>query len=675
MSPLSSIDIPNSRINALNSPIQSINARSGGASIQDETRLLINRMEDLSRRHIGSIDRSFPRSRDADLKSRIQAMDVKFHHVQQAMNEHINVYLNRMKLMAKFFAASKSAHSKHFTYQSILGNVETAKANFQIEHQRNVERLKELSEPDGLIDDVKQKIFTTLQNIGENRKNALTVLQRENISNNPQAASICDLFCETSQIYVDEIRDYLSLVSKSIEGIIFDVQKTVDQSLERYQEHVLTLTTESEAAMNFLDTETKKILEVAEVRQTPLISNGVGISSLIPFDETPFTVHGRIYKMIISQEWHIKGIQCIYLDSTGKEHLGLNHGGHGGARHVIELNPNETIIEASMSSDRAGVDSIEFILFDDQTNCLRKCGPYGQHGYAYLSREKITTFTYGKKYYLGAIKGHEKEGLITSLAFVFFRNFASILKLDLTARIKQTIKILKINPEFALSIALQEQLLKFPQCHVPEEELYSRLMQNPNNRDFVGVKVNGKPEGGGMMTLRDGTAKIGTWKAGKINKSGIVIFPNGQNYVGEWVDGLPHGSGIFRWPDGAIQMMQWTNGKIEGMGALIYPDGQLFAGKWVNGKPDGAGGIEWPDGTIQIWLWEDGIRINQGILISPNGEVYGSHIREGTSLRQMEELRNSWNNMKEGSKDILLKVQGYQAELLALKENLNMFSA
>ena len=54
---------------------------------------------------------------------------------------------------------------------------------------------------------------------------------------------------------------------------------------------------------------------------------------------------------------------------------------------------------------------------------------------------------------------------------------------------------------------------------------------------YKGEVENGKPNGQGTFTTKNGDKYVGEWKNGKKQGLGIYNWNNGQKYVGEWKNG------------------------------------------------------------------------------------------------------------------------------------------
>ena len=80
-----------------------------------------------------------------------------------------------------------------------------------------------------------------------------------------------------------------------------------------------------------------------------------------------------------------------------------------------------------------------------------------------------------------------------------------------------------------------------------------------------------------------------------------VVYANGDHYDGVYVDGKKQGVGKFSWRDGGEYVGEWHNDRQHGNGVMSSSCG-TYIGEWRNGSPHGQGRWTWPDGC----LWHSG---------------------------------------------------------------------
>ena len=70
----------------------------------------------------------------------------------------------------------------------------------------------------------------------------------------------------------------------------------------------------------------------------------------------------------------------------------------------------------------------------------------------------------------------------------------------------------------------------------------------------------------------------GEIKNGKPNGFGYQTYKNGNKYFGEHKNGLPNGEGRSIYPDGSMYLGEYKNGKFHGRGTFIWKDGYYYDG-------------------------------------------------------------------------------------------------
>ena len=99
---------------------------------------------------------------------------------------------------------------------------------------------------------------------------------------------------------------------------------------------------------------------------------------------------------------------------------------------------------------------------------------------------------------------------------------------------------------------------------------------------YKGEIKNGKPNGFGFQTYKNGNKYFGEHKNGLPNGQGRSIYPDGSMYLGEYKDGKFHGQGTYIHPIGDKYVGEWKGGRLWN-GREYDKDGKI-KGKYVNGK-------------------------------------------------------------------------------------------
>ncbi len=189
---------------------------------------------------------------------------------------------------------------------------------------------------------------------------------------------------------------------------------------------------------------------------------------------------------------------------------------------------------------------------------------------------------------------------------------------------------------------------------------------------YIGGIKDGRPNGQGTETYRDGGTYVGEYKEGKPwNGKGydkyeniIGTFVNGDweqlvveekekgvlyslsvngewgwyksgdekkngKYVGEIENGLPDGQGTETWYDEWTYIGEYKDGKQNGQGTFTTHDGRKYEGEWKNGEKYGHGTETFPDGRKYEGEYKDGKQNGQGSYYYPSGEKYAGEWKNG----------------------------------------------
>jgi protein tyrosine phosphatase len=103
-----------------------------------------------------------------------------------------------------------------------------------------------------------------------------------------------------------------------------------------------------------------------------------------------------------------------------------------------------------------------------------------------------------------------------------------------------------------------------------------------NDWAYVGQCCNGKPEGIGMLYLRNGTLIVGQFLQGKPHGKVSIERPDFRDYEGDVKEGVVHGFGC-AWKDGGVYEGYWEQGKPHGLGVLKEADGTVLVGRFEKG--------------------------------------------------------------------------------------------
>ena len=139
------------------------------------------------------------------------------------------------------------------------------------------------------------------------------------------------------------------------------------------------------------------------------------------------------------------------------------------------------------------------------------------------------------------------------------------------------------------------------------------VIQLPDGTQYEGEVRDGKPNGRGTLTDRNGTHQEGLWRNGNAYAvSGTLVFPDGTKETRTWyADGSVCG-GTILWPDGRQYKGDWKVSENaselpHGPGEMTWPNGRKYVGMFNNGTMNGIGKMTYPSGLVENGPWKDGM--------------------------------------------------------------------
>ena len=206
------------------------------------------------------------------------------------------------------------------------------------------------------------------------------------------------------------------------------------------------------------------------------------------------------------------------------------------------------------------------------------------------------------------------------------------------------VRILNIKPEFRQGIELipRKYILEVTNNNdkvvfdttitngdVTKNVFFRKTKNFPNGDKYVGVIIDGKRHGKGMLTRTNGDKYKGEYKYDKENGQGTYNFANGNKYIGEFKDGKRHGLGKFTIADGSIYEGKYKDGKKNGQGTYKLANGDKYEGEYKDGKEHGQGTYTWSDGKKYVGEFKDRKINGQGTLTYSNGAKYEGEWKDG----------------------------------------------
>lgn len=136
--------------------------------------------------------------------------------------------------------------------------------------------------------------------------------------------------------------------------------------------------------------------------------------------------------------------------------------------------------------------------------------------------------------------------------------------------------------------------------------------------------------GWGKMNISQGYKYTGQWKNGRPHGKGTATTPAGNEITGDnWREGRLQGHGVETYKNGRKYVGQFKNSRYNGIGIDIYPDGVKYTGQFKDGHPSGRGKLIFPNGTILDGKFKDGHANGKGKLLFYDGSVYKGEFENG----------------------------------------------
>ena len=150
---------------------------------------------------------------------------------------------------------------------------------------------------------------------------------------------------------------------------------------------------------------------------------------------------------------------------------------------------------------------------------------------------------------------------------------------------------------------------------------------------YDGIWVQGKAQGRGKMTYRDGSIHEGEWRNGKRDGKGTLtrhkFFAGADNssyskMVGVWEKGNMMGQGELTDHYGNVYTGDIVDGRPHGHGTKRmgkFEESKFYIGSWEKGVKYGYGVME-ENGEKYLGLWKDDVRHGPGCVVNVDGVFY-----------------------------------------------------
>ena len=178
-----------------------------------------------------------------------------------------------------------------------------------------------------------------------------------------------------------------------------------------------------------------------------------------------------------------------------------------------------------------------------------------------------------------------------------------------------------------------------------------------NGTRYEGDFKNDRHHGSGKLIQLDGEIFTGDWKNGKINGAGIRLHSNGDKYIGSYVNNIRNGQGHYIFINGDSYNGNWVNGKANGKGTFKFRNGNVYEGEFKDNVILGKGILTMKNGDIYIGFFKNGFINGRGSFINNNGEKYVGYFEDGKKNGEGKLYDKNGKLIKEGfwKKDIFVE--------------------
>jgi len=242
-----------------------------------------------------------------------------------------------------------------------------------------------------------------------------------------------------------------------------------------------------------------------------------------------------------------------------------------------------------------------------------------------LKSQKIVPEPFQKKEAYGQILEKYKLSIITEpkSAKVRILNIKPVFKqgIELIPR-KYILEVTNISDRVVFDIIITNR-------DVTKNVFFRKTKSYPNGDNYVGVIIDGKRYGKGLLIQANGAKYNGDWKDDKENGQGTHNLANGNKYIGEFKDGKRHGQGKLTYSDGDKYEGEYKDGKLNGRGTYTWNDGKKYVGEYKDGLKNGQGTYTFSDGRKYFGRFKDGKQNGKGTFTYLNGTKYSGEWKDG----------------------------------------------
>lgn len=413
---------------------------------------------------ISQIEQGIPEETQAYLNEVLQELQAALETKNQALNQVSSHYLHQIGVLENFITESTQIIPSFSLYGEIEQQMWGFKKSLHALQNDIISTMLHLVNPETIKAQIQEKIKGTLAKIDNNKMLALNDLRKAlTESSIEESMDLSGKLQEVNEIYLLALDGYLNLMKQSLNELVQEITKSLVIALTSEDQQIEILTNKSQSMIQYLNYESNKILEVAQISQKPIVSKDYGEKKGIPFETTSSLLDGRISKISIGAKKTIESLQVVYVDQEGNQKFSPVYGKSMEHNKKIYISLDEKIHkivigETPLKDAKKGsrIESISLHVHNHEGRGVHVYELTGQKS----ARQAIEEISFKDSYYLSAIRGHANAEGIHSLSFIFSKDFSSLLKKDLSTRIQKAIEVLRENPSCKASESAKDEIHK-----------------------------------------------------------------------------------------------------------------------------------------------------------------------------------------------------------------------
>ena len=411
---------------------------------------------------ITQLDQGVPRETQSYLEAVEQELLEAFQTKDLAFNAIADYYLHQVGVLQNFLSGSTGIIPSFSLYGEIEKQMQSYKKSLKALQGDVIQTMRHLADPTNILSEVRDKIRSTLQKLEKNKKRAVENLRKAlTESSLEDSKDLSDQLQQVNEIYLLGLEDYIKLTKQSLNTLVQEITECLSLSLDSQDHQMQILSTKSKRVIEYLEYESTKILEMAQIFQRPVVSKEYGEKKGFFFHTSDSLVDGRISKISIGAKDTIESLQVVYTDAEGKEKVGPVFGKaipHNKTIHLSSQEKVHRVVVSALPLNRSQQSSrIKDIALHVHNHEGR-----GVHVYELTakksSKQEVEEISFEDSYYLSGIRGYASSQGIHSLSFIFSKDFSSHLKKDLSSKIEAALQALRQEPSCQLTAAEKEKI-------------------------------------------------------------------------------------------------------------------------------------------------------------------------------------------------------------------------